>query len=41
MTDRTVRKIKEMDGKVVIVPNVYSPEELADARKECKAEPTK
>jgi len=41
VTDRTVRKIKEMDGKVVIVPNVYTPGELADARKECKAEPTK
>ena len=38
VTDRTVRKVKELGGRVVIVPNEYSTVDLEDARKQCKAE---
>jgi hypothetical protein len=36
VTDRTVRKVKQLGGKVVTVPNAYSPADLEDARKQCK-----
>jgi hypothetical protein len=35
VTDRNVRKIKELNGKVVIVPENYSQVDLEDARKQC------
>jgi len=35
ITDRNVRKIKELGGKVVIVPEKYSTAELQDARNQC------
>lgn len=33
--DRDVRKIKELGGKVVIVPQGYTVTDLDDARKQC------
>lgn len=39
VTDRNVRKIKELGGKVVIVPQEYSTADLEDARKQCQAKP--
>jgi hypothetical protein len=36
VTDRTVRKVKQLGGKVVTVPNAYSAADLEDARKQCK-----
>lgn len=33
--DKTIRKIKEQDGKVIIVKPDYSLAELEDARKQC------
>lgn len=39
VTDRTVRKVKEQGGKVVTIPNAYTPADLEDARRQCKAEP--
>lgn len=39
VTDRNVRKIKELNGKVVIVPENYSSVDLEDARKQCAAKP--
>jgi hypothetical protein len=38
VTDRTVRKVKELGGRVVTIPNVYTTADLEDARKQCKAE---
>jgi hypothetical protein len=38
ITDRNVRKVKELGGKVVIVPNTYSPTDLEDARHQCKSD---
>ena len=38
VTDRNVRKIKELNGKVVIVPQDYSQADLEDARKQCAME---
>lgn len=38
VTDRTVRKVKESGGKVVTIPNAYTPADLEDARQQCKAE---
>jgi hypothetical protein len=35
ITDRTVRKVKEMGGRVVTVPTTYSTADLEDARKQC------
>jgi hypothetical protein len=35
VTDRNVRKIKELGGKVVIVPQNYSLADLENAKKEC------
>jgi hypothetical protein len=40
VTDRTVRKVKELGGRVVTVPNPYTTADLEDARKQCKAEDT-
>jgi hypothetical protein len=37
--DRDIRKIKELGGKVVIVPDKASLEQLEDARKQCAAKP--
>jgi len=36
VTDRTVRKVKELGGHVITVPNAYTPADLEDARKQCK-----
>ena len=41
ITHRTVRKVKEMGGRVTTVPNVYTPADLEDARKHCAAQDTK
>lgn len=38
VTDRTVRKVKELGGRVVTVPTTYSTADLEDARKQCRAE---
>ena len=38
VTDRTVRKVKELGGRVVTIPNVYTTADLEDGRKQCKAE---
>lgn len=38
ITDRTVRKVKEMGGLVVTVPTTYSTADLEDARKQCAAQ---
>ena len=38
VTDRTVRKVKELGGRVVTVPNAYTTADLEDARRQCKAE---
>ena len=38
VTDRTVRKVKELGGRVITIPNAYSTADLEDARKQCKAE---
>lgn len=38
ITDRNVRKIKELGGKVVVVQQSYTPEELKQAQESCKAE---
>jgi hypothetical protein len=35
VTDRYIRKIKEVGGKVVIVPQDYSATDLAQAKTEC------
>jgi hypothetical protein len=35
ITDRSIRKIKELGGRVVIVPQNYSQADLEQARKEC------
>jgi hypothetical protein len=35
LTDRAVRKVKEMGGRVVVVPQKYTPEDLAQAEKTC------
>src|SRR5712691_5466128 len=35
ITDQNVRKIKELGGRVVVVPSAYSAEDLAEARKTC------
>lgn len=37
ITDRSIRKIKELGGKVVVVPDKASVEQLEDARKQCAA----
>jgi hypothetical protein len=41
ITDRNVRKIKELGGLVVTVPNVYTPADLEDARNQCKVQAAK
>jgi hypothetical protein len=38
ITDRTVRKVKEMGGRVVTVPTNYTTADLEDARKQCAAQ---
>ena len=35
ITDRNVRKIKELGGKVVIVPEKYNSADLEEAKKTC------
>lgn len=41
ITDRTVRKVKELGGRVITVPNAYTPADLDDARKQCVSGPLK
>jgi hypothetical protein len=38
VTDRTVRKVKELGGKVVTIPNAYTTADLEDARQQCKSQ---
>jgi len=35
ITDRNIRKIKRLGGKVVIVPNTYTSTDLEEAKKSC------
>jgi hypothetical protein len=39
VTDRTVRKVKALGGRVITIPTSYAPADLEDARKQCEAEP--
>lgn len=41
ITDRNIRKIKELGGRVVIVPTDYHAADLEDARKQCGNAPEK
>jgi hypothetical protein len=36
VTDRNVRKIKELGGRVITIPTNYTVADLADAREQCK-----
>jgi len=38
ITDRNIRKIKEMGGRVVVVRPDYSADDLAQAQKACAAD---
>jgi hypothetical protein len=37
IADRNIRKIKELGGRVVVVPTDYHETDLEDARKQCTA----
>src|SRR5579859_4688237 len=41
ITDRTVRKVWAAGGRVVTIPNVYTPADLEDAPKQCAAQEVK
>jgi hypothetical protein len=41
ITDRNIRKIKELGGRVVIVPTDYHVADVEDARKQCGTAPEK
>jgi hypothetical protein len=41
ITDRNIRKVKELGGKVVVVNQNYSSADLEDARKQCATPPDK